>query len=172
MSNLTPESFEKFVNKFKSRFGEGRMPAEIAADWFNKFCEMDDETFVAVTDELIGTSDRAFGFKHVFDKKALMFPGEDPQKVLEKEWKKNPVSKSNAAKRSEITRLMGSMMTRIKHKGAGLGWVDEFAEEFIRIWGANEARNMLRRLRSNIPEAPVYRKFLEVVTRKLSEVRA
>lgn len=158
------EDFQKFLNKFKARYGEYRMNDETSELWYEKLHNMDNDQFVAVTDELIGSRDRVFGWKVVSEKCELMFPEECEQVILEKEWKSLPNYAVNQDKKKHMTAFMNDLITDIKD-GKGDGWIKKCADEFVKKWGRSEAQKQIRAMEKDTDES---KQFCLAVSRILN----
>jgi len=145
-----PRAFEKFVNKYRDRFGQKRMGDDTAAMFFDKLCFYEGKQFETVTDGLFGSNEYAFGWKRIVERFTILFPGEANQQMLESTWK---LDYANNPKK-EITRALGHLNTCIPDlvKANLKGWRVDFFKRHIEICGIEESTKIAQDLQFQFPE--------------------
>lgn len=140
---IPKEKFMQFVSTYHDRYGDWSMGPETMKMWYDKLKHLPWEEFKSCYQELIGAHPKAFGWKAVFVVHKAMFPPEDPNLAMDKEYRKN-WNQGDKEKQAELSKIMAgytSAIERAKKRGVALSfdWVKEYAHKTIEIFGRKEA---------------------------------
>jgi tRNA nucleotidyltransferase/poly(A) polymerase len=154
---------------YKARFGAYSMPNEMMSMWWRKIGHLNPDHVQEAFDQLIGAYDgeRGFTWLRVVQVVEAMFPPEDPQKAVEREWNSNPVKQSDMEKRQELNILKRGYMKEIeerkrKNVKEKFDWMPEYAHHFIEVWGEDVAEAQIRKIAVN-PANDTERRFVSLV---------
>lgn len=146
---LDDHTFQRFVKRFKARYGQNSMNDETILMFYNKCAHIPSEEFEEVTTTILGKRDKVFGWFLIVETYNSMFKNagqETPENI--RSWKEES-DKSNPDKRKILVKLMVDLVGKINKKDISQEWKSEFAQKYYDLMGETESRNLCRSLSSD-----------------------
>ena len=136
------------LKAYQSRYGAYTMGDEISDMWLKKFKDAPAAHVVEAFEQLIGSRDKPFGWRVVYDVIEAIHPKESSHIKIEKDWNPDSVKGDDMSKRKIMTDYMTGIMSDNKER-ARLGqpksdWLQNYAIKFVEVWGRKQADNQIR----------------------------
>lgn len=157
------KTMKKFFDKYKARYGDSRMNSESMSMWWDKLGTFKNDTFIEASELLLGSRETAFGWKMLEDKINHLDPAEDEQSKLEKKWQNGKEYSENGDKKKELTRIMRNLIDKAKSKGGCPNLQQEYAVEFVRVWGSKEAYKIASKVGTDLTFSDFASKVFDVI---------
>jgi hypothetical protein len=160
------QEFANLLKVYSQRYGAYTMQDETKDMWWDRLKGENFNHTKEVFYDLIGEKDRPFGWKTVINRLDMKFPPEDEQKRFEREWKAKAENVGSEEKRKESAAFMRGLITEIKEArrlNKDFDWVTPYAQNFIEVFGREEAGRIARAMSVDVGQTPSEAKFLDAV---------
>lgn len=147
---LSPDTFERFVKRYRDTYGEQKMGEDVVTMWFEKLCHIESQQFENVTTMLLGNKNWAFKWEAVIEKVAIMFRTPENMKAEEETWKLEYDKNSNKKTKDQHAKILSCIPAMVARNPSG--WREEYFKLAIDLMGRDECLMIADKIQGQFPE--------------------